>query len=190
MALVLGTNCGFVTSAPSADPAAVTHSPEDTVALALKVTAPVGIVKVTEIGWYCDNATEAAGFGVCVYTHDAANDRPDTIVGSSVGNAKGVDAGWKKATVDITLVAGTIYWLGYFIANTATATAGNYTTDAGQKSDIKTGMAALPDPWGVSNATYGRMFGIYAVYTTSGGVVCRRKSKTPLILTSISNNGR
>jgi len=180
MAVVLGTSCGFVIAAPTDDPAGVTHSPEDTVACALKVTAPAGNNKITEIGWYCDNATEAALFYVGLYSHDVANDRPDVRLGVSSATGKGTTAGWKKATVDITIVAGTIYWLGYFIGNTATATAGNYTTDAGAKTDIKTGQSALPNPWSASDATYGRLFAVYAVYTAVTGGTC--KSNIPILL--------
>jgi hypothetical protein len=51
MALTLGTNCGFVLAAPTADPGG-DASVIDNAAWAMKVVAPAGAVKVTEIGWW------------------------------------------------------------------------------------------------------------------------------------------
>ena len=52
MALTIGTNCGFVESAPSGDPG-VTAEDVDNVAVGFRDTSPVGATTITEIGWYC-----------------------------------------------------------------------------------------------------------------------------------------
>ncbi len=71
MALVLGTNCGFVTVAPTSDPTGTINDVQNTFAYASKFTSPATAIKVTEIGWYCDNATQEANFEVGIYDHDS-----------------------------------------------------------------------------------------------------------------------
>ena len=58
MALVKGTNCGFVTVAPTTDPTGGGATTIDQTSQALKDTSPVGATVITEIGWWCNNATE------------------------------------------------------------------------------------------------------------------------------------
>ena len=170
MAVVKGTNCGFVTAAPAADPAGA-NGPIDTVAMAFKDTTPAGSYKVTEIGWYCDNATEAAEFDVGIYSHDAGNDRPNALVGVSANNAKGTDAGWKKITsLNIALTGGTIYWVAIQLDNTATETNLNY--NPGDKYNSKDGQTALPSSWGTSDGSASILVSVYAliVPVPSGGL--------------------
>jgi hypothetical protein len=119
MALAYGTNCGFVTTAPTADPGGSAID-QDAFTNALKDTAPVGAITVTEIGWWCDNATEESNYEIGLYTHDAVNDRPGTLIaGHSHTNAKGTTSGWKVASgLNITITAGTIYWLAVQLDDT------------------------------------------------------------------------
>ena len=51
MAVVLGTSSGFVTVAPTADPAG-TDVIIDGASVVTKDTSPATAVKITEIGWY------------------------------------------------------------------------------------------------------------------------------------------
>ena len=67
MALVIGTNCGFVTEAPVADPEG-SDVRIDILSRAQKHVAPAGATKITEIGWYCGRATEEENFEVA-FTH-------------------------------------------------------------------------------------------------------------------------
>ena len=158
--LVLGTNCGFVTTAPTDDPAASTTT-QDNWAWATKDTAPAGAVKITEIGWWCDTATEAANFEVGIYSHDSGNDKPDAVVGSlSQTNAKGTTAGWKTVTVDIAITENTIYWISVQLDDTATQTSLNY--GSGGKWSRKR-ATTLTDPWGESHQGTDAL-GYYAVW--------------------------
>jgi len=167
MALVKNTNCGFVTAAPVADPNEGTQR-IDYQALAMKCEAPPYAVKVTEIGWYCSNATEAADFEVGVYEQNAGDNNPEALVGKSAATAKGTTEGWKKVTgLNIAIVAGQTYWLAAELDDTATMTNADGKSDAGQKTDMKTLQTELEDPWGASSGTYGILLGIYAVYETS-----------------------
>ncbi len=166
MALVLGTNCGFVTVAPVADPSGSFGWTLDNISYALKDTSPIGAGKITEIGWWCDNSTEAANFDVGIYTHNVGDNNPEAVVGSiSADNAKGTTAGWKKVTgLNIAITAGNIYWIAVQLDNTFTATTVDTTNSAGDKQDFKNAQTELPSPWGASDGTAERIMAFYAVW--------------------------
>ncbi len=169
MGLVVGTNCGFVPEAPSADPEDNSGIwTLDNYALALKVTAPDGATAITEIGWWCDNATQAANFDVGIYSHNSGTDLPSSLLASSGDVAKGTDAGWKSAAVSCEITAGTTYWLAVALDNTATATKaelGNYSSNRVSYKAQDTPLAAS---WS-SDGTGTYRHAIYAVYTTAAG---------------------
>ena len=146
MALVLGTNIGFVTTAPTSDPEG-SNSTVDTQAKGFRDTSPSTAIKITEIGWYCDNATEEANFEVAIYDHNVGNNEPDNVVGSiSRTNAKGTSAGWKVVTgLSIPISASTIYWIAVQVDNTATTT----NTDRGGSGRFmsKSSQTTLLDPF-------------------------------------------
>jgi hypothetical protein len=167
MGLAEGTNCGFVLAAPTGDPAA-TAVIADSYSQACKFVAPANAVKVTEIGWYCGNATEAANFEVAIYAHNVGDDNPEAIVGVSRTNAKGTSSGWKKAAgLDIAITGGTTYWIAQQLDNTATSTQGDVEADASSKRDRRSGQATLADPWGVTGDTFGQKLAVYALYEES-----------------------
>lgn len=170
MPIVVGTNSGFVTSAPGSDPGGVALQ-MDTRAHATKDTAPTGATTVTEIGWWCDNATEAADYEVAVYTDAGANE-PELVVGSvSTGNAKGTTSGWKSVTgLSISITAGTAYWIAVQLDDTATTTNIDGTASGAAGRAQKNSVTALPADWGTSSATdTDAAMAIYAIYTTGGG---------------------
>jgi hypothetical protein len=172
MALVKGTNCGFVTVAPVADPAGANTLTIDDRAYGLKDVAPAGVARVTEIGWWCDTATEAADFDVAIYSHDAVNNRPDAFVGSAINNAKGLAAGWKVVSgLNIAITPGTTYWIGVQVDNTATATFSDATSTVGEKIDYKISQSALPNPWGASSGSGTYLCAFYALYETASPAV-------------------
>jgi hypothetical protein len=153
MAVVIGTNAGFVSSAPVADPTG-TATLMDTHATGLKDTSPAGTNKITEIGWWCDNATEEANFEVGLYSHHAGNDKPDARLFVDNTNAKGTGSGWKTVAVDWVISASTIYWIAAQLDNTATQTNIDRNADAGDRRSIITAGDTLNNPWDVgSNET-------------------------------------
>lgn len=168
-ALVEGTNAGFVLTAPTVDPAGPGTVGIDSRAVAFKDTSPSNATLVTEIGWWCNEATEAANYEVAIYTHDAVNDRPDSLIaGYSQTNAKGTIAGWKAKTgLNISISPSTIYWIVVQLDDTATTTNFDGTTDVSYRYDYKSTQTTLPDPWGVSSFTGTRIIAFYAVYTTT-----------------------
>ena len=163
MALVLGTNAGFVTVAPTDDPAESGFTIDNST-WASKDTSPSGDNKITEIGWYCDNSTQEANFEVGIYTDDS--DKPDIVVGSlSQTNAKGTDAGWKRVTgLNIPISASTIYWIAVELDNTIPGTDADLKLSGG-RLDVKNAVE-LTDPWGTTNTSLDWLPAIYAVIET------------------------
>jgi hypothetical protein len=164
MAVVVGTSAGFVTSEPTSAPTG-SQAGHDTYAVAFKVVAPAGGGSISKMGWYVNNATEAANFKLGIYSHDSANDRPNALLASSADTAKGTTSGWKSADVDFDFTGETTYWFCIQCDDTATMTIGIYTADATQKIDYKASQTDLPSPWGTSDGTAGRISAIYALYT-------------------------
>ena len=163
MALVVGTNAGFVTVAPTANPSVTQDSVIDFRALAFKVTSPAGATKVTEIGWWCNTATQAANFEVGIYDNNAGE--PGDLIGVLGTNAKGTTTGWKVATgLDITISAETIYWLAVQLDDTSTSTWMGSKFDAAEEFDRKYSQTTLTNPWGETDDSSTQILGIYAVY--------------------------
>jgi len=166
MALVLGTNCGFVTTAPTVDP--LGSSPPfifDGVSEAMKYTSPIGAVKVTEIGWWSSQTSEETNYEVGIYSHDSGSNVPDELLGVARTNAKGTDAGWKVATgLNIAITAENIYWIAIQADATTTDTEIDANTSFGRISEMWTnGQSTLESPW-VSGAAWTATIAIYAVY--------------------------
>jgi len=166
MALVVGTNCGFVTEAPTSDPDGSGSTGMDGYSRAFKDVSPSGAVKITEIGWYCTQTTEEANFEVGIYTHNVGDDNPEAVVGSLYQtNAKGTGAGWKTVTVDISITAGTTYWIAVQLDAHSGATYIDVESDATpERVDYKTSQTTLTSPWGVSGYQVDWILPFYAVW--------------------------
>ena len=165
MALVLGTNCGFVETAPSTDPEGVTTINIDYTSNAFKDITPARASKVTEIGWYTPSTSEESNFEVGIYSHNIGDDNPEAVVGAlSQTNAKGTTSGWKVVTgLNIPVTGETTYWIAIQCDNTSTATNIDFTTTGGEKADNKVSQTGLLDPWGSSNSSATRLMATYAL---------------------------
>lgn len=163
MALTLGTNAGFVTTAPTTDPAGATFGNDNT-ALVTKDTSPATALRIIEVGWWCDNATEEANFEVGLYAADGGTvpGEAGTLLYVSRTNAKGTSAGWKVATVDWRISPSTAYWLGVQLDNTATATVTDNRSSLGAGFDRRSSVTTLPNPFGGGALTDAD--GILAIY--------------------------
>jgi len=160
----MGTTAGFIIGTPpSTDPTGGTQWTIDNTARALKDTAPADKTRVTEIGWYCNVATEEAEYQVGIYSHDSSNNRPLQIIATISLQQKGTTAGWKKITgLSIPITAGETYWIAVQCDNTSTVT----TMDAqagSEKHDAKSSVSSLPDVWGASSGTDTSLIAIYAL---------------------------
>lgn len=161
MTLVLGTNCGFVTVAPTSDPGGAATS-NDGLQLALRDITSAGVNKITEIGWWCGNSNNETNFEVGIYSHNSGDDEPDTLIGVYRTNAKGTTSGWKKVAVDIDIEPSTTYWIGHQVDETNTAVSEDFRSTAG-KVKFTTGETTLATTWPGVSSQLVAIWGLYAV---------------------------
>ena len=170
MAVVVGTNSGFVTTAPTADPSGFDQTAKFK-ANACKFVAPVGITEITELGWYCGQADTAENTQIGVYSHDSGNNRPGTQLYSS-GDFTTTAVGWlRKSGLTIAVTEETTYWLAVQVDNPAGENFINidFSVDVAEKRDFKNSQASLPSPWGASDNTTGGILAIYALWEGVAG---------------------
>lgn len=165
----LGTNSGFVATAPVADPADSTATIDvDGDSRAIKHTSPAGATSITEIGWWCDTATAEVNFEIALYDHDGGNDRPGNRIHHDDTNAKGTGSGWKDVAVDWAIDGSTIYWIAVGVEAQDPALDWGFTSAAGRNSRFQNN-SALGDPWGGS-AESTALFAFYAEYASGANV--------------------
>jgi hypothetical protein len=165
MAIVLGTNCGFVTAAPTADPAGNNFAADNRCLAVMDVTPP-GTNRVTEMGIWIDNATQAANIQFALYSDAGANE-PEVRRQVTGNIAKGTGGGaWVKATgLAWNIPPSTPCWLAIGMTDTATQTNTNNVTSGGTGYAGLTTATAPPADWGTSSTTDTDGFiTIYAVY--------------------------
>lgn len=145
-AVVSGTNAGFVTVAPSADPegAAALITGDGVVT---KDTSPATAVKITEIGWYKNNATTSSNFEVGLYAADGVvvPGEAGTLLEVSRTQATGAGAGWKTVVVDWTIEPDTDYWFGVQLDGSGAI---DRNLSGGFGRDFRGSIPTLPNPWG------------------------------------------
>ena len=170
MALVLGTNCGFVTTAPTADPAGGGARNIDNDAAVIRSTSPANAGKITEIGWWKNTDSEESNFEVGLYDTDGDSGVAGTLLEVSRTNAKGTGTGWVAASVDWTITANKIYWIGLQVDNTATSLQIDTQASGGSGYDaLGAGQTTLPNPFGGGTflTDSNGMIAIYAVVEVS-----------------------
>lgn len=164
MALTLGTNVGFVTTAPTADPAGG-DTTIDGSSVVVKDTSPAGAVKITEIGWYRGSGTNTANFEVALYADSSGAAGARLYVDATNSSSS---AGWITTAVDWAITPNTAYWLAVQMdAHTGTSTIDN-ASSGGSGSDVRTSQSSLADPYGggaVADAD--GMYAIYALYQSA-----------------------
>jgi len=174
VAVALHTNAGFVSASPVDDPAASRSGTVyscDNRAVVVRDTAPVGATTITELGWWCDTASEAANFELGLYDSDGAvaPGEAGTLLYKSEATAKGTAAGWKKITgLNISITAEHVYWLALQLDNTATTTMIDGESSGGSGVDANTSATTtLLDPFGggAISDTDG-MYCVYAVWAS------------------------
>ena len=112
---------GFLSSSPGARHGTVTFNSTTFLAAAQKFTCPgTGTVEISEIGvWLSADASNTHDFALAIFTHDAANNNPDTLVANSDTGAMA------HATTTVTkksytyptkpqLTGGQVYWLIHY----------------------------------------------------------------------------
>jgi len=158
MALALGTNSGFVTSAPSADPNG-TGVTIDGSSVVTKHTSPANAVKITSIGWYRASGTNAANWEIALYSDSAGVAATRLFVDATNSSTSN---GWLTTAVDWDITPNTAYWLGLQMDTHSGSSSVDSAASLGAGSDIQVGVATLADPYGggaVADAD-----GMYAIY--------------------------
>ena len=184
----MGISAGFVTVAPTADPGGGNHSIDDN-AMAMKDVAPAGATKVVEIGWYSGWSGGAANYQVGIYSHNADDDEPETLLGYAE-SATGGTGGWKTAAVDIAISEGTTYWITSQCDDTEDSTVVDFSIGSERTAYKFEGQTELTNPWGTSTGFYTTsIHAIYAVYETGAPPSVITNAATSVQATTATLNG-
>lgn len=170
MTLVFGTNCGLISSSQSADPDGYTTFSIDTRSRAMKITT-TDAVTITEMAWYCTNATEEANYDIGIYSHNSGSDVPDSLLYSETNQAKGTTAGWKKVTgLNWSLSASTTYWVAVQVDDTATTTTidiNSAIVPGTSRYSAMFSQTSLASSWSASTSSNSTDLAIYALYSSA-----------------------
>lgn len=109
MALVLGTNCGFVTVAPTIDPEGASASDMAGYIRGQGDTMPAGYSHIVEVGWYAQRTGTTENYEVGIYAESSGD--AAVLLEVERTNSASSSLGWKVATVDWTLPDGTDYFI-------------------------------------------------------------------------------
>lgn len=158
MAVTLGTDSGFVTTAPTADPAG-SNTVIDGASVVTKHTSPEHAVSISQIGWYRGSGTNGSNFEVGLYSEAAGI--ADARLNVAATNSS-TSSGWITVSVNWSISGSTNYWLALQMdAHTGSSNVDSGTT-GGAGYDRLTSQTTLNDPYGggaVDSAT-----GLYAIY--------------------------
>jgi hypothetical protein len=157
VAVVLGTNSGFVTVAPTADPNGTGVTIDGNKAVT-KHTSPSNVVRITEIGWYRASGTNTANWEVGLYADSSGTAGARLFVDATNSTASN---GWLTVAVDWAISDSTAYWLALQMDAHSGSSSVDGEITGGAGIDILAGTT-LDDPFGggaVSDAD-----GMYAIY--------------------------
>lgn len=165
MALVLGTNCGFVTVAPTTDPSDG-FATVDGRSVVMRDTSPSTAVKIVEVGWFRDPSSDAENpnFEVGLYAADGAvvPGEAGTRLYREATNDSGTTPGWISVSVDWAISPSTDYWIGFQLDATAGTVYTNISGSGGNGYDSRIGATSLGNPF--SGGDIFDTDGMYAFY--------------------------
>jgi len=161
MALVLGTNSGFVTVAPTTDPAASLTLTIDGNSCVTKHTSPAYSARIIEIGWWRDLGSNTANWEVGLYSDNAGV--ADVLLEIEATNSNST-TGWLTRAVNWAISPSTAYWLGLQMdAHTGTSNVDRETTGGAGYDYISGGaQTALNNPFG--GGAVAQPAGMVAIY--------------------------
>ncbi len=157
MAVVLGTNSGFVTVAPTADPAG-TGTTIDGNAVVTKHTSPANSVLITSIGWYRESGTNTANWEIALYSDLAGVPLTRLAVDATNSTASN---GWLTTAVSWAIAPSTPYWLALQMDAHSGSSGVDAAASGGAGSDLFA-ATALADPY--AGGTVADADGMYAIY--------------------------
>ena len=168
MALVVGTNCGFVSASPVGDPAGTGWAVNAGDAFAARHTSPVGNNIVTEIGWWQGGSDNSPSVNYNMGLYDDNAGEPGSLVtAQSTGQVTTVDtASWYAYSgLSIPILPETVYWIGIGIG--IVGSGANYFDASADASELyrfeDIADYTLSDPFSVDGGP-AFLFGIYAKY--------------------------
>ena len=171
MALVSGVNWGFVTVAPSVDPAGLVAQVDD-YSRAVRVVGPNGLVGITAFGWWCDLAQSSVNYEVGLYDNNAASSVPSTRLFVNNTNAMQTTGGWKEVATNWAIISGTTYWIALQVDDTPAAIRTDYAanSDANTYGVARTsGQTTLLDPFNTAAAyTSINVYAFYVIGVAAG----------------------
>lgn len=159
MAVVNGVNMGFVITAPTVDPEGDGQGAQNQ-QLVTRDTSQSDATTITEVGWWCDTATEEGNFEVGLYDNDGTAGAAGTLLQVERTNAKGTTAGWKTVSVSWSISSSKEYWIGMQLDNGETTFTNRGGT--GVARDVIS-AATLEDPFNGGAFSTGNGFTIYAL---------------------------
>lgn len=159
MALTLGTNSGFVTVRPTADPNASLTSTIDGSSCVTKHTSPSYPARIIEIGWYRAAGTNTENWEVGLYSDSAGV--ADVLLQVEATNSSS-SAGWLTRSVNWSISASTDYWLGLQQDASAGSSLLDREITGGAGYDIRTVQTTLNNPYG--GGAVQQAAGLLAIY--------------------------
>ena len=160
MALALGTNSGFVTVAPTADPAG-SGTFIDGLSVVTKHTSPANSVLITSIGWYRESGTNTANWEIALYSDVAGVASARLAVDATNSTSSN---GWLTTAVSWAITPNTAYWLALQMDAHSGSSGVDIAASGGAGYDTLASQTTLNDPYGggaVANAN--GMAAIYAL---------------------------
>ena len=157
MALALGTNSGFVTVAPTADPAG-TGATIDGNCVVTKHTSPANALKITSIGWYRASGTNTANWEIALFS-DALG-VPVTRLFVDATNSTSSN-GWLTTAVDWDILPSTDYWLALQMDAHSGSSSVDSAASGGAGSDVF-GASTIATPY--AGGAVADADGVYAIY--------------------------
>lgn len=159
MAVVLGTNSGFVTVAPTADPAG-TGATIDGNCVVTKHTSPAGATKITSIGWYRASGTNTANWEIALFSDGAGVPVTRLFVDATNSTASN---GWLTTAVDWDISPSTPYWLALQMDTHSGSSSVDSAASGGAGSDVFAASTIATPYAGGAVADADGMYAIYAL---------------------------
>lgn len=153
MAVVLGTNAGFVTTAPTADPGG-SNLGVDASSRCTKDTCPADVSIITEVGWYQGSFDNTGSYAVGLYSHNSGSNTANALLESSTGHTM-TGMGWQVVSgLNWSVTPGTVYWLATAIPNTTPNVTMDYVNTGGRTGiNVAGAGVSLPDPFASASDT-------------------------------------
>jgi len=181
MALILSTNCGFVTVAPSTDPEEL-GVPCDGHGFAFRATSPAGNNIITEIGfWQGGSENDVAKYNAGIYANDAGEPGALIATQSTGQSTTNVPAWYKYTGLNIPISPATIYWIAFGMEPVSQSNWTDIVSEAGELYRFEAlDSETLSDPFVVDGGP-AMLISIYAKYELAPSVAPTGNINGPLV---------